>query len=292
MNAALPDTCQIMKSTKDEDSSLQYEHLLKCKLCRMHRSSVDFHPAQGWDSAFSFDLLLEPLQACLLSRFSDSPKFNNCPLVNRRYEPDRNGGIFVVPGKSSHSTYRITGSHGCKFRESAGVQAASCFLLFKLTSTVQAGKGEIFAPIKCFYNDADIIIDSLKRFQNNTLPLAHFNKAVSILKVYCRKNPNNLTQSDKLSVCGIKLFNEIYNQSVLKFCSDCPNSCSVNKDLTIIFEHVIKMYISMTVRPSTKLVKIFGSEFVNQFLTNCDVTPTHASLKTNQNFVFPLDLIE
>ena len=293
LNAAMPDICPIMKSTNDEDLNAQYMHLLACKMCRMYRSSVDYHPAQGWDSSLSFDLMLEPLQLCIKSRFSDSPKFNNCPLVNRRYDVDNNGGFHLVPGKSSHSTVRIPGGHLCKFRETAGVQAASCFLLLKLTSIgISAGKGEIFVPIKSFNNDACVIIESLKKFQPNTLQLAHFDKAVSVLKQYCRKNPNNLAPSDKLSVCGMKLFNEIYNNSQLKFCTDCDTLCSVNKDLILIFEHVIKLYISMTDKPTTKLVNTFGRDFINQFLTHCIITPTHVALKSNQNFIFPINIIE
>ena len=280
-----------MKSTDDNDKQLQYSHLCSCKLCRMNRTAVDFHPSHNWDASFCFDLMLTPLQKCILSRYSDHPTFNNAPLVNQRYEVDNNGGIFIVPGKSSHSTVKIPRSALVKFRENAGAQPASCFLLLKLTSSTKAGKGANFVRIKSFYQDADKIINSLKRFQQNTLPLAHFNKAVSILKPYCRKAPSNIVANEKLSVCGINLYNEIYNNSNLKFCSNCTD-CTINNDLIEFTVQILKLYISLSFEPNSKLTKVFGREFVNAFLDRCDKTPTHATLKTNQNFIFPLNLIE
>ena len=288
----MPDACPIMKSVDDNDLDAQYQHLLLCKMCRMYRASVDFHPSQGWDTSFSFDLMLEPLSECYQSRFSENPKFNNGPLVNRRYEVDKFGGIFIVPGKSSHSTTRLPKSPLLKFRDSAGVQTASCFLLLKLTSNIQAGTGSIFVPIKSFNSDANIVFDALKKFTNNPLPLAHFNKAVAVLKVYCRKTPSNIIPSEKLSVCGMRLFNEIYNKSALVFCSSCTEPCNVNKDLVNVMEQLIKMYISMNPTPSTRLRTVLGSDFINHFLTHCDVSTTHVTLKSNQNFVFPIQLIE
>ena len=280
-----------MKSTDDADRAAQYSHLLSCQLCRMHCTSVDFHPSNGWDCSFSFDLMLEPLQECFLTRYSSEPKFNNAPLVDRRYNVDVSGGINIVPGKSSHSTFRVPGSSVVKFREGAGESAANCFLLFKLISNVPAGKGAFFARIKSFYKDADIIIDALKRFQPNVIPLAHFQKAVKMLKVYCRKAPRNLAAEEKLSVCGLKLYNLIYNDSKIAFCTACSD-CTVNKDIMQILECVIKMFLAMTNPPSTKLSTIFGADVMETFLKNCDVTATHATLKTNQNFIFPLSIIQ
>ena len=287
----MPDACPIMKSVNDEDQNAQYSHLLSCKMCRMNRASIDFHPSAGWDCNFSFDLMLEPVIDSFLNRSSVNPKFNNGPLVNRRYEVDNNGGLFIVPGKSSHSTVRVPKTPFVKFREAAGVQAASCFLLLKLTSTAPAGAGAIFVPLHSFFSDANITMEALKRFQGNQLPLSHFNKAVSILKAYCRKTPPNISPEEKLSVCGMKLFNEIYNKSSLKYCTDCSN-CAVNKDMTAFFEQMIKMYISMNPQPTTSLKKIFGSDFISHFLTHCDVSSTHVTSKTNQNFVFPIKLVK
>ena len=121
-----------MKSTDEDDNTVKYSHLLSCQLCRMHCTSIDFHPSNGWDNSFAFDLMLEPLLDCFLTRFSSEPKFNNAPLVDRRYNVDASGGINIVPGKSSHSTVRVPGSSLVRFRDGAGESAANCFLLFKL----------------------------------------------------------------------------------------------------------------------------------------------------------------
>ena len=291
LNAAMPDACPIMKSTNENDFQAQYEHLCQCRLCRMHRCSVDLHPVQGWSTSFSTDLMIEPMQKAFLSKSSSNPKFNNCPLVNRRYEVDNNGGFFLCPGKSSHSTTRVPRTHLVKFRDSAGSAPASCFLMLKLISNTPAGKGEIFVRINDMFKDADKILDSLKRFQDNTLPLMYFNKAVSVLKLYCRKAPNNIHPDDKPSACSLKLYNEIYNNSNLKLCTDCTN-CTVNTDLVKITEYLILMYKSMNTIPCTKLNKILGKDLIQHFLTHCDVTPPHASLKANQNVAFPLAILE
>ena len=292
MQASLPDLCPIMRETDDSLLAEQYQHLIDCELCRMICAAIDLHPNQGWNTCFAFDITIEMLQRCLNSKKTDRPNFNNCPLISERYAVNRHGGIFVSQGKASHSTDRIPGTRLVKFRDSAGSRQAGYFLLFKLTSSIKAGKGTFFCNMHLFFNDATELLESLKMFNGNPLPLEHFNKAAKAIQIFCRKCPNNICAEHKPNACELTLYNEIYNNSKLSFCSKCNVECSVNKQLMIFFENIIKLYISLPFTPKTTLKQLFGNDFITKYLSFCTITETHASPKANPNFVVSLTMLQ
>ena len=281
-----------MRETDPAMEPQQFEHLINCQLCRMICGQIDCHPSQGWDNVFSFDFMVELLSKCLESLKTDKPNFNNCPLISDRYHVDNKGGLYIAPGKSSHSTYKIQGTHFVKFRESAGYKAASHFLVFKLTSQVQAGKGSFFCKMTLFYDDAIQLLNHLKLFCGNQVSIAHFDKAAKAIQMFCRKCPNNIVREDKHGPCAMILYTEIYNSSTLSFCNKCSDMCVVNKQLIAFFEHIINFYMSLNFRPKTSLRFIFGSTFVEKFLSHCVISGPHATLEANHNFVFPLHILD
>ena len=281
-----------MRQTDEALSAEQYQHLIDCQLCRMICAAIDLHPNQGWNTCFAFDIMIEMLQQCIFSKKTNRPNFNNCPLISERYEVNKHGGIFIVPGKASHSTDKIPGSRQVRFRDSAGYGQASFFLLFKLTSSVKAGKGAFFCNMNLFYSDATDLIENLKMFTGNPIPLGHFNKAAKAIQKFCRKCPHNICDEHKPSACELALYNEIYNNSKLNFCSRCKDDCSVNKQLVIFLEYIIKLYISLPFVPKSTLRQIFGNNFVESYLSYCVINETHVYPKANPNFIFSKALLQ
>ena len=274
-----------MKSTDANLSQKQIEHLALCKMCRLIRSKIDLHSNAGWSSEFCFDLTLEILLEAFLNRNSSHPLYNGCPFVNKQSNCDNRGGGFLEPGKGSHSTVRISGTHYCDFRPNAGENAAKYFLLLRLCSTCDSGKGTIFLEFQKFQKYAPTILTGLRRFGNNIQARNFFEKAVSILKFYCRKSPNNLKPSSKPSPCAFNLYTSIYNNSTIKFCNSCNiTDCTVSKDVLSIIELIVKLLSNLDNASDIRLNHFLSNETISAFKTNsCTFENGKVVLKSSPN---------
>ena len=267
-------------------TQIQIEHLLKCKLCRIVRSKIDLHTNAGWSSDFCFDITLEILLEAYLNRNNAQPLYNGCPFINKQSDCDKNGGGYLEPGKGSHSTVRVPGTHFCQFRQNAGENAAKYFLLLKLCSSCDAGKGSIFIEFYKFKKYSPIILKGLRRFGRNNSTINYFEKAVSILKIYCRKSPNNLKPADKPSICATDLYTSIYNNSAIKLCNRCePNSCTVSKDVLQVTEFIVKLLSTLEDASAIRLTHFLPAETVSVFkTTNCITENSKITLKSSTTF--------
>ena len=264
----------------------QREHMEKCKLCRMWRSKIDLHANAGWSSELCLDLALEILLKAFKSRNTAYPLFNGAPFVNKNCQIDRFGGGFLEPGKSSHSTTRVPGTTKCQFKHSAGENAAKYFLLLKLCSTCDAGKGTIFLEFKKFRPYSAKILISLRRFENNNKALSFFNKAVQRLRVYCRKAPHNIVDSEKPGPCAFTLYTSIYNNSTIDFCKNCTNdNCTVKSDVLFITESVVQLLSCIENNNEIKLTDFFPTSLIDQFkMTKCQLDQNKFVLISNPSF--------
>lgn len=255
-------------------------------MCRMVKSSLDLHPGNGWDGNLCFDISIDLLIDGFKNRNNSLPLFNSAPFINKRYEIDSSGGAFFVPGKSSHSTNRVPGTTNVTFRSSAGEQASKFFLLFKVLSRCECGKGLIFVEFQKFYNDAIDILESLQLFRSNPLSLFHFERAAKALQKYCRTAPSNIVQKDKLDSCGLFLYNNIYNSSKIEKCNKCE-SCTVTDDVMNFIEHFLQFILTLKTNSSIKLTRMTDLKTLNHFVENCCLEKgENLVLKSNENLTF------
>ena len=273
---------------KDPNASQkdQINHLMSCQMCRMIMASLDLHPSNGWDCQLCFDISLELLIDGFKNRNDKIPLFNSTPFINKQYQVDNLGGGFFVPGKSSHSTYTVPGTRSVSFKASAGEQPSKFFLLFKAISNCDCGKGLIFIEFRRFYSDAVLILESLKKFQSNSIPLTHFERAARALQKYCRKTPANIVAKDKLTSCGMNLYNSIYNSSKIGICTKCSN-CDVTIDMMKFIENFLQFIISIENGPNIKMTRVIDRNSINYFIDNyCQVQDDKLILNSNQNVIF------
>ena len=275
-----------MKSVDESMTQDQIKHLLACKLCRIIRSKIDLHSNAGWSSDFCFDIALEILLAAFLNRNDAQPLYNGCPFINKQSNCDKNGGGYLEPGKGSHSTVRVPGTHFCQFRHNAGENAAKYFLLLRLCSSCDAGKGSIFIEFYKFKKYSPAILKGLRRFGKNSSTISYFEKAVSILKFYCRKPPHNLKPSDKPSACVTDLYTSIYNNSTIKLCNRCDlENCSVSKDVLQITEFIVKLLSTLENVSEIRLTHFLPVETVSVFMqVNCITENDKITLKSSPTF--------